>query len=158
VVEPKLVLITLLVKLGVAAAVSSALARSRAFQRQLFSDDRSTRQTLALLAWMCIPLTLGVWIRVTVPNFLAADISFETAILLGVLIGPLPAMLGGAALSIPAMLHGEYLTLPFNLAVAAIASFYRNFVDADEIWSFSPFVDLSIYRYCRTNQLSSSGL
>lgn len=150
-VEPKLVLITLLVKLGVAAAVSSALARSRAFQRQLFSDDRSTRQTLALLAWMCIPLTLGVWVRVTVPNFLAADIAFETAILLGVLVGPLPAMAGAAVLSIPAMLHHEYLTLPFNLGVAAVAGFYGNFVDADEVWSFSPFVDLSIYRWVRRN-------
>jgi two-component system, LytTR family, sensor kinase len=151
VVEPTLVLITLLIKLGVAAAISSALARSRAFQRQLFSDDRSTRQTLALLAWMCIPLTLGVWVRLTVRNFLAADIAFETCILLGVLVGPLPAMVGAAVLSIPAMLHHEYLTLPFNLAVAGVAGLYGNFVDRDEIWSFSPFVDLSIYRWVRRN-------
>lgn len=149
--EQKLILITLLIKLGVAAAVSSALARARAFQRLLFTEDRKARQTLGLLAFICIPLTLGVWVRVTVPNFLAADISFETTILLGILMGPLSALAGGAILSLPAMLHHEYLSLPFNLAVALIASLYGSFVEEEEVWSFSPFVDLSIYRWVRRN-------
>ena len=92
--EPKLVLISLLIKLGVAAAVSSALGRSRAFQRLLFAESRTSRQTLGLVAFICIPLTLGVWVRVIVPNFLAADIAFETVILLGILLGPLSALVG----------------------------------------------------------------
>ena len=150
-IEQKLILITLLIKLGVAAAVSSALARARSFQRLLFTEDRNAGQTLGLLAFICIPLALGVWVRVTVPNFYAADISFETTILLGILMGPLSALAGGALLSLPAMLHHEYLALPFNLAVAAIASFYARFVEDEEVWSFSPFVDLSIYRWVRRN-------
>jgi two-component system LytT family sensor kinase len=151
VVDSKLVLITLLVKLGVAAAVSSALARSRSFQNLLFTENRSGPQTLGLLAWICVPLTLGVWVRMIVPNFYAADIAFETTIILGVLLGPLTAMAGGLLLSAPAVLHHEYLTLPFNLAVAIIAGIYGRFVTPDEIWSFSPFVDLSIYRWVRRN-------
>jgi two-component system LytT family sensor kinase len=151
VIEQKLILITLLIKLGVAAAVSSALARARSFQRLLFAENRSAGQTFGLLAFICIPLTLGVWVRVTVPNFYAADISFETTILLGILMGPLSALAGGALLSFPAMLHHEYLSLPFNLAVAVIASLYGRFAEEDEIWSFSPFVDLSIYRWIRRN-------
>ena len=150
-IEQKLILITLLVKLGVAAAVSSALARARTFQRLLFTENRNVGQTLGLLAFICVPLALGVWVRVTVPNFYAADISFETTILLGILMGPLSALAGGALLSIPAMLHHEYLSLPFNLAVAIIASFYGRFVEEEEVWSFSPFVDLSIYRWVRRN-------
>ncbi len=146
-----LILITLLVKLGVAAAVSSALARARTFQRLLFTEKRKAGETLGLLAFICIPLTLGVWVRVTVPNFLAADISFETTILLGILMGPLSALAGGALLSLPAMLHHEYFSLPFNLAVAFIASSYGRFVEEEEVWSFSPFVDLSIYRWIRRN-------
>jgi two-component system, LytTR family, sensor kinase len=149
--EQKLILITLLIKLGVAAAVSSALARARTFQRLLFTENRKAGETLGLLAFICIPLTLGVWVRVTVPNFLAADISFETTILLGILMGPLSALAGGALLSLPAMLHHEYLSLPFNLAVALIASLYGSFVEEEEVWSFSPFVDLSIYRWVRRN-------
>ena len=72
-----LILITLLVKLGVVAAVASVLARVSTFRRLFFADQRSSRQTLALLAFFLVPLTLGVWIRIAVPNFLAADISFD---------------------------------------------------------------------------------
>jgi two-component system, LytTR family, sensor kinase len=151
VIESRLILITLLVKLGVAAAVSSALARARTFQNLLFTQNRRPSQTLSLLAFICIPLTLGVWVRLVVPNFFAADISFETTIILGVLLGPLSAIAGAAALSLPAMLHHEYLSLPFNIAVAIIAGLYGKFVEEEEVWSFSPFVDLSIYRWIRRN-------
>jgi two-component system LytT family sensor kinase len=149
--EPKLVLISLLIKLGVAAAVSAVTARAFTFQRLLFAERRTTSQTIGLLAFLCIPLTLGVWIRFIVPNFVAADIAFETVIILGVLLGPFSAMLGGAVLSLPAVLHGEYLTLPFFLAVAVVSGLYGRAVEPEEVWSFSPFVDLSIYRWVRRN-------
>jgi two-component system LytT family sensor kinase len=149
--EPRLILISLLIKLGIAAAVSSALARSRVFKRLLFAEDRTAGETIGLLACICIPLTLGVWARVTVPNFLAADIAFETTIILGVLLGPWWAAVGGAVLALPAMLHGEYLTLPVHLCVALIAGLYGRLVDPEDVWSFSPFIDLSIYRWVRRN-------
>ncbi|MBT9330409.1 sensor histidine kinase [Paracidobacterium acidisoli] len=149
--EQKLILITLLVKLGVAAAVSSALARSRVFQRLLFTEKRTPRQALGLLLFICIPLGLGVWVRTTVPNFLAADISFEATIILGILVGPLSALVGALLLSLPAVLHHEYLALPFDVAVALTAGIFGRFVEKEEVWSFSPFVDLSIYRWVRRN-------
>ena len=151
--DSRLILITLLIKLGVAAAVSAALARSRTFQGLLFREDRSAAQTLGLLAFICIPLGLGVWVRVTVPNFYAADISFETTILIGILIGPGAALVGAAVLALPAVLHREYLTLPFLVAVALIAGVYGRFAEKEEIWSFSPFVDLSLYRWVRRTLL-----
>jgi two-component system, LytTR family, sensor kinase len=149
--DSRLILITLLVKLGVAAAVSSALARARTFQNLLFAQHRRTAQTMGLLAFICIPLGLGVWTRIVVPNFFAADISFETTVILGILVGPGAALAGGALLALPAMLHHEYLALPFNLAVAITAGLYGKFVEEEEVWSFSPFVDLSIYRWIRRN-------
>ena len=78
-------------------------------------NSAAPRRRWRLLAFFLVPLTLGVWLRFWVPNFLAADISFETVILLGLLIGPGWAMLGGAVLSVPAVLHHEYLALPFNV-------------------------------------------
>lgn len=146
-VSDSLILITLLIKLGVAAAVSSSLARSNTFKRLLLLPRRSRRQVLGLLAAICVPLALGVWIRVRVPNFYAADISFETTILLGLLLGPGTAMLGGSVLALPAVWHGEYWTLPVNLAVAAIAGLYGRFTQREDIWSFSPLIDLSLYRW-----------
>ena len=144
-----LIWITLLVELGVAAAVASSLARSTAFKRLLLLKHRNIRETLHLLAWICIPLTLGVLVRVHVQNFLAADISFEAIAILGLLLGPWPAMLGGAALAIPALGHHEWFTLPINLAVAAIFGAYRRFAGEENIWSFSPLIDLSLYRWIR---------
>ncbi|HEY4975647.1 MAG TPA: hypothetical protein VII41_18695, partial [Steroidobacteraceae bacterium] len=109
-VSNSLISITLLVELGVAAAVSSSLARSKTFRNLLLLTHRSFAETTKLVAIICAPLVAGVWIRVRVPNFLAADISFEATILLGILLGPLAAMAGAAAMALPAMWHGEYWT------------------------------------------------
>jgi two-component system LytT family sensor kinase len=144
-----LILITLLVELGVAAAVASSLARSNRFKRLLLLRERTPRETLALLAWICVPLMLGVLVRVKVPNFLAADISLDATAILGLLLGPLAGMLGGAALALPALGHHEWLALPVNLAVAAIFGAFRSFTSEEDIWSFSPLIDLSIYRWVR---------
>jgi two-component system LytT family sensor kinase len=152
-VTDNLILITLLVKLGVVASVASVLARVTTFRRLFFAEQRRPAQTLALLAFFLVPLTLGVWIRIAVPNFLAADISFETIILLGLLVGPEWAMLGGAVLSGPAVYHHEFLALPFNAALGLVAGLLGRFVEKEEIWSFTPFVDLSLYRWVRRNLL-----
>ena len=149
--DDKLILITLLVKLGVAAAVASALARSRAFQRLLFAEHRGRRQTINLLAFLLVPLTLGVWVRTTVPNFLAADISFETVTLLGLLLGPTWAALSALVLAVPAVLKHEYLAPAFLVAVGLVSGTVGRWVEPEEIWSFTPFVDLSLYRWVRRN-------
>ncbi len=150
-VPDSLIFITLLVELGVAAAVSSSLTRSRAFRDLLLLPTRTARQNARLIAIFLAPLVLGVWIRVKVPNFLAADISFEAIILLGLIVGPLSAMAGAAALAVPALLHGEFWSLPVNLAVAAVAGAFARFANSEDVWSFSPFIDLSIYRWITRN-------
>jgi two-component system LytT family sensor kinase len=150
-VTDRLIWITLLVKLGVVASVASILARVVTFRRLFFAEHRTPRQTLALLAFFVVPLTLGVWVRFWVPNFLAADISFETVILLGLLLGPNWAMLGGVVLSAPAVYHHEYLSLPFNVALGLAAGILGSFVEPEEVWSFTPFIDLSLWRWVRRN-------
>jgi len=150
-VKNSLILITLLIELGVAAAFSSSLARSNTFKNLLLLPQRTFRQKIAMVAMICIPLTLGVLIRVRVPNFLAADLSFEATILIGLLLGPGAAMVGGAVLAFPAVWHGEYLALPVNLAVAAVAGVYGRITHKEDIWSFSPMIDLSLYRWVTRN-------
>ncbi len=151
IVPTSLILITLLVELGVAAAVSSSLARSQAFRELLLLTVRTPKQTARLVFLICFPLVLGVWVRVRVPNFLAADISFEATILLGILLGPFAAMAGGAALAVPALLHGEFWSLPVNLAVGAVAGSFGRIAEIEDVWSFSPLIDLSVYRWVTRN-------
>jgi len=150
-VDNRLLLITLLVKLGVVASVASVLARASTFRRLLFAEHRRPRQTLALLAFFLVPLTLGVYFRFIVPNFKAADISFEAVILLGLLVGPGWAMFSGAVLSAPAVLHREFLALPFDVVLGFAAGVLGRFVQTEDIWSFTPLIDLSIYRWVRRN-------
>jgi len=150
--EPRVILINLLVKLGVAAAVASALVRSVEFKSLLFREQRTLRQKIYLVLWIGIPLALGVWIRFSVRNFVAADISFETTVLLGVVGGRVVGMAGGVLLAFPALLHGEWATLPFNVLCGCVAGQLRTMApEPEDIWSFSPFIDLSIYRMIRRN-------
>src|SRR2546422_5475410 len=150
--EQRLLLINLLLKLGVATAVASGLVRSVEFKSLLFREDRSLKQRIYLVLWIGIPLSIAVWIRFIQKSFLAGDLSFETTILLGVIAGRATGMLGGALLALPALLHGEWATLPFNLLCGFIAGQLRVIApDREDIWSFSPFIDLSIYRWIRRN-------
>jgi two-component system LytT family sensor kinase len=150
--EPRLILVNLLIKLGVAAAVSSALVRSKDFKSLLFREERSIRDKVYLALWMAIPIAIGVWIRLNVKSFLSGDLSLETSLLLGVIGGRLSGGLGAALMSLPAALHGEWAVLPLNVIAGIIAGQLRRFApEQEDIWSFSPFVDLTIYRIIRRN-------
>ena len=151
-VDQRLILVNLLIKLGVAAAVSSALVRSLEFKKLLFREERSTAQKIYLVLWFGIPIALGVWIRFSAKSFVAGDLSFETTLLLGLVGGRLTGVLGGALIAFPALLHGEWATLPFSVLCGFVAGQLRNLApDKEDIWSFSPFIDLSIYRWIRRN-------
>ncbi|HTW57239.1 MAG TPA: histidine kinase [Terriglobales bacterium] len=150
--EPRLILVNLLVKLGVAAAVSSSLVRSLEFKSLLFREERTLRQKIYLVLWFGLPIMLGVWVRLSQPSFLAGDLSFETTLLLGVIGGRWAGALGGMLMAVPAVLHGEWASLPFLLLCGFISGQLRTMaLDKEDIWSFSPFIDLSIYRLIRRN-------
>src|ERR1700688_5205616 len=95
--EPRLILVNLLIKLGVAAAVSSALVRSKESKSLIFREQREPRHKIYLAFWMAIPIALGVWIRCSVKSFSAGDLSLETALLLGVIGGGRARGGGGGA-------------------------------------------------------------
>src|SRR5208282_3536002 len=150
--EPWLILVHLLLKLGVAVAVSSALVRSKEFKNLLFSEQRDTRHKIYLALAMGIPLAIGVWIRLNVKSFLSGDLSLETAILIGVIGGRLSGGVGGAVMSIPSALHGEWAAMPLNVFAGIIAGWLRRAApEQEDIWSFSPFIDLTLYRMIRRN-------
>jgi two-component system LytT family sensor kinase len=74
---------------------------------------------------------------------------------MGVIGGVYAGVLGGALVAIPAVIHGEYMTLPFNMVVGLIAGSLRDLADQwsdkEDIWSFSPFIDLTIFRWIKRN-------
>src|SRR3977135_4072154 len=135
--EQRLIWITLLVRLGGAAAGAGALVRSRYFKSLLFREDRTLKQKIHLVLFLGTPFALGVLVRVMVKNFQAADLAFEYSLLIGVLAGRMAGLLGAVFVSIPAMANGEWLALPFNLAAGYIAGALRIAAkDKEEIWWF----------------------
>ena len=150
--DQKLILITLLVKLGVAAAVASAVGRSKEFKRLLFREDRTFPQTIGFITFMAVPIGLGIIVRQSVKNFLAADISFESVIIVGVMGGPLAGTLYGLLVGAPALFNHEYMAMPFFAATGFLCGMLREIAtDHEEIWSFSPFLDISVYRWVKRN-------
>ncbi len=150
--DQRLILVTLLVKLGVAAAVASAVVRSRYFKSLLFREERTLRQKLHMASFLVVPFGLGVLVRLAVKNFLAADLGYECAILLGVIGGRVTGWVGGALVAIPALVSGEFATLPLNVGAGLAAGWLRTLArDHEDIWAFSPFIDLSVYRWLKRN-------
>ncbi|HEV2397257.1 MAG TPA: histidine kinase [Candidatus Sulfotelmatobacter sp.] len=150
--EPRLILINLLIKLGVTAAVSSTLVRSKEFKALLFREERTFRQKVYLVLWFALPIVVGVLIRISQPSFQASDVSFETAVLLGVIGGRWAGSLGGVLVSTPSLVHGEWAAMPFHVLCGFVAGQLRTMArDKDDIWSFSPFIDQSIFRLIRRN-------
>src|SRR3954451_19063098 len=123
--EQRLIWITLLVRLGVAAAVAGALVRSRYFKSLLFREDRTWKQKIHLVLFLGTPFALGVLVRVMVKNFQAADLSFEYCLLVGVLAGRMAGVLGAVFVSIAALFNRECLALPFNLIACYVAGALR---------------------------------
>jgi two-component system LytT family sensor kinase len=158
--EYRLILINLLVKLGVAAAIAAGLVRWVEFKSLLFREERSLKDRLylvlwlALSAWIGIRLALGVWIRFGAESLFAGDLSFETTILLGAIAGRFAGVTGGALLALPEVLSGgSWLLLPLNMLIGLVSGQLREFAPhREEIWKFSPFNYLSLYRWIRRAQ------
>ncbi|HYE26463.1 MAG TPA: histidine kinase [Clostridia bacterium] len=148
--DQRFILITLLIKLGVAAAVSSVLARSRRFRVLLFHEERTLGENLEMALLIGVPYSLGVVVRGTVKNFVAADLAFESSILMGVIAGRTAGVVGGLLVSLPSIAMHEWGNLPLNVGAGLVAGFLRELAkDREAIWSFSPLFDLSIYRWIR---------
>jgi two-component system, LytTR family, sensor kinase len=148
--DSKLILVTVLIRLGVAAAISSVLVRARRFRVLLFREERTLGEKIEVILIIGTPIMLGVLAREWVRNFYAADLSFEGAILMGVIGGRMVGSTGGILVSLPALLMGEWLALPMNLLAGFLAGLLRHVASEREaVWSFSPLFDLSIYHWIR---------
>jgi two-component system, LytTR family, sensor kinase len=158
--EYRLILINLLVKLGVAAAIAAALVRSVEFKSLLFRQDRSIKDRIYLALWLSISewigyhLVLGIWIKFGPESTFTGDLSFEATVLLGVIAGRFAGVTGGVLL---ALFNGSWVMLPVNAFVGLASGQLRQFApNNEEVWRFSPFNYLSILRWMRRGEARPS--
>jgi len=145
-VEP--LLLTLLVKLGVVASLASILVRPNKVQRMLLRESRTLNQRLQLALWFWVVFATGVLTRVLTRSYTAVDLGLEGTLLAGILGGYVSGLLSGILIAVPAMFHHEPLTMPLFGLVGVLGGLLRDVAtDTEDIWRFSPFFDLNVYRY-----------
>ena len=141
-------LVSLLVRLGIMAAIASVLARTSRFKSMLMLESRTLNQRLALSLWLSSVFAASVATRQGGRNYQAADLGLEGSLLAGLLGGYVTGLLSGVLISLPAMFGGEHLTLPLLAGVGVLGGLLRDLApEPEEVWRFSPFFDLSIYRF-----------
>lgn len=140
--------VTLLVKLGVVASLASILMRSSAVKRMLMRETRTLNQRLQLALWFSAIFGISVATRVVAPGYRAVDLGLEGCLLAGILGGYVTGLLSGILISIPAMINGEVLAMPLLAAMGLMGGVLRDCApDPEEVWRFSPFFELNIYRF-----------
>jgi two-component system, LytTR family, sensor kinase len=145
-------LVSQLVKLATMAAIASVLARSNTFKSMLMREGRSLRERLTLALWLAVVFAGSAAVRVA-KNYEAADLGLEGSLIAGLLGGYVTGLTAGILISLPAVIHGEYLTLPLLAGIGVLGGLLRDLAPGpDDIWRFSPFFDLSIYRFFKEKQ------
>ncbi len=144
-------LVTLLVKLAVAASLASILTRSQRFQRMLLREERTLAQRVQMAAVCAAIFGSGVAARVlTRDAYAAVDLGLEGSLVMGMLGGYMTGLVSGILISIPAMFNGELMSMPLLAAVGVLGGLLRDVApDKEAIWKFSPFPDLTLWRLIR---------
>jgi len=151
-------LVTLLVKLGVVASLASILVRSVAVQRMLMRENRTLNQRLQLALWFSGVFAASLATRVLITSYQAVDLGLEGSLLAGILGGYVTGLMSGILISIPAMFHHEPLTMPLLAAIGVLGGLLRDCApDTEDIWHFSPFFDLNVYRFFKQRNYRRSG-
>ncbi len=145
-------LVILLMKLAVSAALASILGRSSAFLRMLTREERTTPQRLQMAVGFAVIFGGGIVLRVlTQNNYQALDLGLEGALLAGVLGGYVTGLVGGILISLPAcLMNGEWMAMLLYAGLGVTGGLLRDLAPSkDDIWRFSPYLDLTVYRLFR---------
>jgi two-component system LytT family sensor kinase len=118
-------------------------------QKILLRDDRtvSDRLQLALIFSLVFGATAAVRI---LSHYQYIDLTLEGAVIAGMLGGYVSGLITGLCVSIPDMFLGKFMSMPLFAAAGLIGALMHDLAPRKEdIWSFSPFVDLNLYRFLR---------
>jgi two-component system LytT family sensor kinase len=145
-------LIILLIKVAGAASIASILSRSSRFLSLLMREERTLAESLQLCLSVSLLCSFGSLIRLQTHTYAAADICLEASLLCGIVGGYVAGLIAGVVTAFPATLpmNGEYLAMPLYAAAGVLGGLLRDLAPASEdVWRFSPFFDLSLWRLIR---------
>jgi two-component system LytT family sensor kinase len=136
-------LVTLLLRVAVAASLASILSRFSAFQRMLMRQERTLVQRVHLALACSALYGASVAIRVLNPNYQAVDLGLEGSLVAGMVGGYVTGLLSGVLISIPAI-HGEWVSILLFAGVGVLGGLLRDLApEKEDVWRFSPLFSLS---------------
>src|ERR1700693_143253 len=142
----KELLLTLFLKMGLAGSLAALLARSAAFRKVLYTEQRDSDEKVRLMLFFTPPLAVGVMLRLLGYRF--ADLTVEGAFVLGLLGGRVPGVLGGAIISLPAFFNHEWLSTPLATAAGLLGGMIRQVLpNTESVWNLGPFTFMGVPRW-----------
>jgi two-component system LytT family sensor kinase len=140
----------LLIKVAVSASIASILMRFNRIQRILLRDDRTVSDRVQLAFIFSILFGASAWVRTLTNQYQAIDLALEGAIIAGLLGGYVSGLITGLCVSVPDMFAGKWMSMPLYAAAGIIGGLMHDLAPRKEdIWHFSPFVELNLYRFFR---------
>jgi two-component system LytT family sensor kinase len=144
-------LAALLLKIAVATSLASIIMRFGPMQRMLLRDDRTVRERLQLAFIFALLYGASAEFRIwSHDKYQAIDLALEGSIISGILGGYVSGLITGLLASIPGMFEGKWMSMPLYSAAGIIGALIHDLAPRPEdIWFFSPFVDLNLWRLFR---------
>ena len=152
-------LAALLIKVAVSASIASILMRFNRIQKILLRDDRTVADRLQLAFIFSILFGASAGVHSLTNQYPAIDLALEGATIAGFLGGYVSGLITGICVSLPDMFASKWMSMPLFAAAGIIGGLMHDLAPRKEdIWHFSPFVDLNLYRFfkqiLRSNRLA----
>jgi two-component system LytT family sensor kinase len=144
-------LAALLLKIAVSTSLASIVMRFGPMQRMLLRDDRTLRERLHLAFIFALLFGASAEFRIlSHDKYQAVDLALEGSVIAGILGGYVSGLITGLCASIPDMFNGKWMSMALFSAAGIIGALIHDLAPRKEdVWSFSPFVDLNLWRLFR---------
>jgi two-component system LytT family sensor kinase len=117
-------------------------------QKLLLRDERTVADRLQLAFIFSFLYGASATVRILSPQqYQAIDLAFEGALIAGMLGGYVSGLVTGLCVCLPDMFTGRFMSMPLFAAAGLIGALMHDLaVQPEDIWYFSPFIDLNLYR------------
>jgi two-component system, LytTR family, sensor kinase len=141
----------LLIKVAVSASIASILMRFARIQKILLKDERTVSDRLLLAFIFSLLFGASAAVRIlSRRQYPAIDLALEGSVIAGMLGGYVSGLVTGICASLPDMFNGKFMSMPMFAAAGLIGAVMHDLApEKEDIWYFSPFVDLNLYRLFR---------
>lgn len=116
-------------------------------QRILLKDERTVADRLQLAFIFSVLYGASAAVRILSPEqYQAIDLAFEGALIAGMLGGYVSGLVTGLCVCLPDMLTGRFMSMPLFATAGLIGALMHDLAaQREDIWYFSPFIDLNFY-------------